>query len=206
MKDVFGGDAETLEFVGRQVDAAAARILADVANDVGELEGEAEIVGVLQGAPVFVAEDLGGEQADHAGHPVAVEVQRLEVGIAGLRQVHFHAVDDLGEQLLRQVEGVRGFGEGLRDGVAGFALVGASQFGAPPGEPDARQLRVGAFVDDVIHLPAEGVERGDGAAARWRQEEEAVIEAGPALRRLLLAVFVRCHLTTFPPPPSRGRG
>ena len=48
MQDVGLADAEARQLVLRQVDAAAAGILADVADDVGELEGQAEVVGVLQ--------------------------------------------------------------------------------------------------------------------------------------------------------------
>ena len=40
------GDAEARQLVLRQVDAAAARVFADIADDVGELEGDAEIARV----------------------------------------------------------------------------------------------------------------------------------------------------------------
>jgi hypothetical protein len=40
-QDVGLGHAEAREFVLRQVDAAAPGVFADVAEDVGELEGEA---------------------------------------------------------------------------------------------------------------------------------------------------------------------
>ena len=49
------------------------------------------------------------------------------------------------------------------------------------------------FVDDVVDLAAERVERGDRAAPRRRQEQEAVVEARAALRGLLLAVLVGRH-------------
>ena len=56
------GHAELLQFIQRQVDAAAPRIFADVADDVGELEGDAQVVRVLQGLAVGVAENLGGSR------------------------------------------------------------------------------------------------------------------------------------------------
>ena len=54
----------------------------------------------------------------------------------------------------------------------------------PPGELRARELRVGDLVDDVVDLAAERVERGDRAPPLRRQEQEAVVEARAALRRL----------------------
>ena len=52
---------------------------------------------------------------------------------------------------------------------------------------------IGHLVDDVVDFAAERIERGDRAAARRRQEQEAVVEARAALRGLLLAVLVGCH-------------
>ena len=42
----------------REIDAVAPRVFADVADDVGELERDAEVVRILQRLPVCVAEDL----------------------------------------------------------------------------------------------------------------------------------------------------
>src|SRR5581483_7986062 len=53
--------------------------------------------------------------------------------------------------------------------------------------------RVARLVDRVVDLAAESVERGDGAAPLRRQEQERVVEARTALRRLLLAVLVGSH-------------
>ena len=69
---------EVLQFVDGQIDAATSRIFTDIADDVGELEGEAEIVRVLERLAILVAEDLGREQADHAGDAVAVERSALK--------------------------------------------------------------------------------------------------------------------------------
>ena len=63
----------------------------------------------------------------------------------------------------------------------------------PPRELRARDGGIRHLVDDVVDLAAERVERGDRAAARRRQEQEAVVEARAALRGLLLAVLVGCH-------------
>jgi hypothetical protein len=79
----------------REVHAVAPRILAHVADDVGELEGDGRALRVLERARVAIAEDRRGELAHDAGHAVAIELQRVEVGIAMVGEVHLHAVDDL---------------------------------------------------------------------------------------------------------------
>ena len=76
----------------------------------------------------------------------------------------------------------------------------------PPRELDARDVRLAHLVDDVVDFAAERVQRGDRAPARRRQEQEAVVEARAALRRLLLAVFVGRHATLRRPSRRRATG
>ena len=66
-------------------------------------------------------------------------------------------------------------------------------FAPPPCELGVGHVGVADLVDDVVHFAAERVERRDGAPPRRRQEHEAVVEAGPAGRCLLLAVLVGRH-------------
>src|SRR5690606_9418125 len=94
---------------------------------------------------------------------------------------------------LLDVVGLDGRLQGAGHGVLRVALVETAHFVAPPGKRFRRYARIAAFIDDVVDLAAESVERGDGAALfRW-QEEERVVEAGTALGRFLLAVFVGRH-------------
>ena len=71
-EDLGGLDVEPLQLVHRQVDAAAARVVADVANDVGELHRQAEAVRVVDRRRVRAAEDVGRDLADDAGDEIAV--------------------------------------------------------------------------------------------------------------------------------------
>ena len=89
-------------------------------------------------------------------------------------------------------------------GCSGVAGEGRVDLAPPPRELEARHGRVAHLVDDVVHLAAERVERGDRAPARRRQEEEAVVEARPARGGLLLAVLVRAHWTTLCADALRG--
>jgi hypothetical protein len=65
---------------------------------------------------------------------------------------------------------------------------------APPRELGGGDARVGHLVDHVVDLAAEGVERRDRGAARRRQEQEGVVEAGAAARGLVLHVLLGGHV------------
>ena len=64
---VFDADAVAVELVEGEIDAAALGVFAHVAQDVGELEGEAGFFGELFGAGVGVAEDADADQTDDGG-------------------------------------------------------------------------------------------------------------------------------------------
>ncbi len=99
------GDAMTGELVLRQIDAAAARVLADVTDDVRELEGDAEIPRVLPRCRVGVAEDFRRHESDDAGNAMAVALERGEIEIARMVEIHRHAVDHGLEMRLRKTVG-----------------------------------------------------------------------------------------------------
>src|SRR5205085_4107104 len=67
------------------------------------------------------------------------------------------------------------------------------EFITPPRKFRGGDLRIEAFVDDVVDLAAEGIERGDRATALRRKEEKGVIEAGAARRGFLLTIIVGRH-------------
>src|ERR1700694_2791858 len=71
-----------------------------------------------------------------------------------------------------------------------------SDFAAPPCELEPRHARIGDFVDNVVDLPAECVQRGDRAPALRRKKAEAVIEARTAAGGLFFAVGVGTHRTS----------
>ena len=77
------GLAELIQQVDGEIDAAALDVFLDVAQDVGELEGDAGLFGEFFGARVGVAEDADADQADDRGDEVAVAVEIVE-GCVGL--------------------------------------------------------------------------------------------------------------------------
>ena len=60
-----------------QINAPALGVGADVPQDVGQLEGLAEVDRVVAAGRVAVAEDLDAQQADDRGDAIAVEFQLL---------------------------------------------------------------------------------------------------------------------------------
>ena len=103
-------DAVGGELVGGQIDPAAAQILVDVAQEVGELERLSERGGVRCGV---VARADGAEhrqqlQPDHLGRAVHVALQRGAVRIVGHGQVHPHRRQEVVEQLPGDAVPVRG--------------------------------------------------------------------------------------------------
>src|SRR5690606_30070326 len=184
---------ELLQLVDRQVDAAAPRVVADVADDIGELKRQAQLGGIFERARVGVAEYPRGQFADHAGGVPTVVAQRRPVQIARLVQVHFHA----GDSGLHAGAFNRATGQVRRKrahhGVFGLAREQVVDLRAPPCQLDARHRRVGTFVHHVVYLAAERVQRGNGAPALGRQEQERIIKTRTALGGLFLAVLVRRH-------------
>ena len=82
--EVFGADTKMREIFERQIDASALGVFADVAQDVGELEGDAGFFGEFFGARVGVAKDADADEADDGGNVVAVAAQVFEGGVGGV--------------------------------------------------------------------------------------------------------------------------
>src|SRR5260370_8812974 len=134
-----------------------------------------------------MAEGAGGEQPGAARHAMAVALETGPVEVAGLGEVHLHAVHDLIQFFLRDGETLDMRRKSLGYRVLRFAGEKIRNLRAPPGELGRGELRVGGLVDDVIDLAAEGVQRRDRAPALGRQEEKREVEARSALARFLLS-------------------
>src|SRR5690606_6845661 len=165
--------------------AAAEGGHADVAQDVAELEGEAERVGVLGGAfgaarARFGTEHAEGEPADGTGDAAAVDLQVVPGLVGRPADVHLDAVDELVEPAERDREPVGGVGE--RDGDrVGVVLVDRAL--TDPGEqlpgvlqPGGLHLAVQRAVADVVDPTGERVQRRHRPPLRRRQQPDAVGE------------------------------
>src|SRR5438067_1205824 len=81
--EFFDGLAEFVHEVARDVDALAVYVFLDVAENVGELEGDAGLFGEGFGARIGVAEDADADEANNRSDEIAVAIEVLE-GFVGL--------------------------------------------------------------------------------------------------------------------------
>ena len=196
--------AEALEILLGQVDAAAAAVLAHIAQDIGELVGDAQGHGRLGGIGLLApggggvgrieAHHILGHQAHGAGHPVAVELQFGEVGIAVLHHIHALTLD--------HVEiGLQGLGKAFDrvhhhpvEAVAHPPLEqspGALLPGIEPLQQSVGGQGLGRrAVHQLIGAAAPHVDGPDGTALGRRQQQGAEIEGFGPLGGFTPAGFV----------------
>src|SRR6201996_901551 len=93
LEDLGGLDVELLQLGDRQVDAATARVVADVADDVGELHRETQAMRERHRLRLRAAHDVARDLADDAGHQVAILLQAGEVEEACLLEVGLATLD-----------------------------------------------------------------------------------------------------------------
>jgi hypothetical protein len=142
-------------------------VLAGVAGDVGELEGNAEVDGVVGGGGIGGTEDAGHHESDRAGHAVAVAQEGAFVGEDGRAGV---VAERAG-----QGDGGRGVGIFQREIKRGERVGSVVVF---EGGSDSFDLRgVAGFVGEVIESPAESVELRGGGATLGREKFSGEVEA-----------------------------
>ena len=72
LHDLILGYAKKGQFVLRQIYPAEGRVLLHIAQNIGQLKGHAERHGVIARTGIATTENLDADQADRAGHAVAV--------------------------------------------------------------------------------------------------------------------------------------
>ncbi len=179
-------NTELGQVFGGQVDPAVLPVLADVAQDVRQLEGDTERVGQFGGLGLGVrvvagAEDAQGQAADRAGHAAAVPEQVIEGLVAGAAHVGDAAVDELAERRHRDGEVPLHVSQGEQHRIVR----------GRPGEVEdllARGLQGGDLlpgwhraVADVVDPPGERVDNSQAAPLIRRQQPDPVREV-PGLR------------------------
>src|SRR5262249_17828489 len=78
----------------RQIDSSLGGVLAQIAEDVGELKGDTGALRIGGSPIVHEAPDMDARQAHGRGDAVTIAVQVGEGDVANLRQVHLHTVQD----------------------------------------------------------------------------------------------------------------
>ena len=131
----------------RQIHAASREVVGDVAQDVRELEGDAEVDGVIPGPVVPAAEDPDADETHRRGDAAAILVEIGERLVARGVEVHRDAVDDIVERLTRQVEGRD---EGLEVLSLRRGRRGSVERARELGAPEGHGLAAGRIVGRVV--------------------------------------------------------
>ncbi len=101
------GDAGIRQHLLGKIEPAHLGVLIEVAQDIGHLQGAAEMMREHPALLVLDPEDLDRKPPDRRGDPVAIEIERLPIGgVDVATDVHLHAGDDGEEILLLQAEGL----------------------------------------------------------------------------------------------------
>src|SRR5438876_758831 len=79
----------------RQINPPSFRVFSQVAEDVGQLKGDAGALRVGQGLLMSEAPNMNATQTDSRRHAVAVLIQIVKRGIGSSRKIHLNAVKDL---------------------------------------------------------------------------------------------------------------
>ncbi len=106
-----------------QIDATALGVFGYVAEDVGELEGDAGFLGEFFCGRIGVAEDADADEADDRRDEIAVliEVGEGRVGVGSVAGIGFEigrgAGNEFVEKAERDVEALRGIADGDEDRI-----------------------------------------------------------------------------------------
>src|SRR6266511_1231153 len=169
-----------------QIDAPARGVLFQIAQDVSQLQGDAEVDGVILRAQASISEDLYAHQPRDRGDAVAVLMKLVEGLISVAQQVHLAAVDHLLEILFRHRETFEDAPQLDRDGHGRFARIEVVKVFMPSVQFDPRlSMCVGRsagarflhdVVNNVVNRAAEGVNVNYRVPLGLRQEKERIEE------------------------------
>jgi len=183
-------NAKSREVFLGNIDAAECRVFVHVADDVGELERQAQLFREIQCARVPETENMRAGEADRAGHSITVFAQPVESGIGPDGEVHFGAGDQVVQVARGHAEAAHGVGQRRQDfggpprrrfEAQGRAAVekraitadGFIECGAPFGQAALLRGNVQALVGDIVNQAHESVQSGQAVAFGFGQQKNA---------------------------------
>ena len=156
-----------------------------------------------------------GQAADRARHPVAVKIERREIGRPDIGlDIHLHSIDHGAKILRLQAEGLDGLAKTAQQRVwRALACVERVDIAPPFGEGLPAAVTRPRFIRDVVDGAAEGINFKHRLAARARKNPHRRIEraAARAGGRIGLGRRLRTHRSCAtgrgrrrPPRPEKG--
>ena len=174
------GVARRRHFVLREVDTLAVfPIRPDIAENVGDLQGVAEIDSIFPALGVLAAEDADADQTDTARHAITIKLELLPGAVAARLDIHGHAINDLEQLSRRDLIAIPQFQQVV---LKRLQVRRAAAHDHPPTLQCFQPLRCGpAFIiRDVVHHPAESIKNIHVAATALRQAGEGEGKVRPA--------------------------
>ena len=197
MHQVLRLDVKLFEFIDGQINAAAQCVFADITQDVGQLESQAQGVCILRGRWVGLAKNFGGHFAHHTRHQVAIALQARVVQIACLRQVHLATFNHRHQMMRFNAIGFHVRHQGMHDRMRWVALEGLNHFFLPPCQGALGYARVRDFIHHIVYFSAKRIESCDGSSTFGGQEKKGVIKTAARAGGFLLDVLLGCHGARF---------
>ena len=167
-----------------QIDATAFGVFGNVAENVGELEGDAGFLGQFFCGRIGVAEDADADEADDRRDEIAILIEigegRVGVGSLGGDCFKIYVVPAMSSSrrlrgMLKRCVASR---TAMKTGSSVAPVCDAPRQAAMPLLEIVAALFAGnaLVIGKVVGLAHEGVDRANGVAARLRKGDEGVVE------------------------------
>ena len=170
------------KILARQVEPSDQSVLVEIAQNIGELQGAAQMMRKTNAFRLGHPKSAGGQAADRARHPVAIKIERRKIGRPDIGlDIHLHSIDHGAKILLPEAEGLNGLAKTAQQRI-GRTLAGVKPVDiAPPfGEGLPAAVTRARFVRDIVDGAAKGVNFKHRLAARARQNPHRRIERAAA--------------------------
>ena len=84
------------QFIERKINPAPiGQVRTYIPDNIGELQRQAQVIGVIPAACIFIAKDLDTDQTDSAGHPITIFRELRKTRESDLLEIHLHAIKNV---------------------------------------------------------------------------------------------------------------
>ena len=168
-------NTETLELIHRKIDASAVQILGRVADEVRELERDAELHREVVGRRIRWLQDRHHLQSDDRGRAVDVLIQVLVRGVLGHGEIHAHGMQESFEMFARDLPAQDRIHNRPAHRIVRTPTFEVGEECIAPGAQPVGLLLIGQcrsqIVDDLIGVPREAVQRVDVGPLAGREQQ-----------------------------------
>ena len=165
-------------------------ILFDITNDIGELEGQAQVPRIALHTGVIRPKDRQASQTNHGRHTVAILCQLGERGVALDRQVHLHAADKFLKVVLGNGVVRHSPLQGLGDTMGRLASVTVVKFPTPVLQKGLLRRQCVAVIGNIVAVATEGIHCINSVTLGLGQKEKGIVKILRVLSRHVSTVRI----------------